>query len=694
MPEDSPSPAPRWSAELLAAVVRNAAPALLSQTGRLDEGAQRRRCAGAALSHRLRTQLALRERRPARPVSSEGTATSNADGSAAAARASTLVRRTAAEQPPVETAEQRRVRTNRELGLRAREEARKHAAARAAHPQLLHPPWLGGDDNGALSPPSPAPPPSSVASSLGSGRDARSARVSASADWRADDDALDEAAHWEDALASLPATLAVSSEAEVPCHAASTQTEHDADVHANVKVEEASPGVALVLLQHDLASEAPSAVSSRAASLHSCVAPAAAARAPPQPWVPPVVCVEDARAALLRRLRLQRRQLNRVFAADDTLLLPPHAAAAFDGLHAAQEELGVPQLTAAPCADAATEETAEGSTTAAWTGADATASELSDAEVAAVSTSPAPSPTPSAAFNAAAVAIPAEPSGDAADDAGPPLSPPPDAASAPPSPPPLDDAALPQSPPPLDGAASPQSLSPAAASPPRSPPPDDALRPQSPPPDDASPPQSLPPDGAASPPSLSPAVASPASSIAGPPTSIVCDAERAAQFTALLLRTLAAEQAHGRLLGAHEELPASVLQLLCMEDVAEQQQVQRLLFDTVNEAMRLHVLGATALTASLWRHHMAHLSQPASFDAVCRAVRRHTDAWLAAAHAPTEGERVHRQLLCEVDASERAWAAAVQAHAAAVQAERSTQLGSGTPPAADTTPRELDRAAD
>jgi hypothetical protein len=146
---------------------------------------------------------------------------------------------------------------------------------------------------------------------------------------------------------------------------------------------------------------------------------------------------------------------------------------------------------------------------------------------------------------------------------------------------------------------------------------------------------------------------------ASPLLHVVCDAERAARVTEAVLRALQ----RGQVLGGDED----VADKLTWRDVAldtgndeREDAVTRLLFDAVVEALSLQPLGASALSVSLWQHRMTHLDTPAAFDAACAAVRRFTDAWLAAATANTDAERQRLLLLCELDVEERAWAAAVE----------------------------------
>jgi hypothetical protein len=131
---------------------------------------------------------------------------------------------------------------------------------------------------------------------------------------------------------------------------------------------------------------------------------------------------------------------------------------------------------------------------------------------------------------------------------------------------------------------------------------------------------------------------------------VMCDAEQVARVTEAVLHALQRGQVAWR-------------------DVAldtGDDTVTRLLFDAVVDALSLPPLGASALSASLWQHRMAHLNTPAALDAVRAAVRRFTDAWLAAADADTDDERQRLRRLCALDEEEREWAAAVERETASI----------------------------
>lgn len=153
-----------------------------------------------------------------------------------------------------------------------------------------------------------------------------------------------------------------------------------------------------------------------------------------------------------------------------------------------------------------------------------------------------------------------------------------------------------------------------------------------------------------------------------PESRTVFDAERAARFTDAVLQHVAQEQARGQLLDVHSGLPLDVLHSVDDATDGPCRALRRLVFDGLNEALSLQALDTHAVSTALWNHRLANLSNDENRQVVSRTLRRFLEAWAAASSADDAVVRVERQLLCELDADERRWHAAVHSELAMLEA--------------------------
>ena len=90
------------------------------------------------------------------------------------------------------------------------------------------------------------------------------------------------------------------------------------------------------------------------------------------------------------------------------------------------------------------------------------------------------------------------------------------------------------------------------------------------------------------------------------------------------------------------------------------------LFEAVNEAMALRLLGCSQLSKEVWLHQLAHVDVADRMEAVVKNLGDRVDRWMACASVSTEEERLEMQHAADLEADERIWDAAVERHYAEI----------------------------
>ena len=90
------------------------------------------------------------------------------------------------------------------------------------------------------------------------------------------------------------------------------------------------------------------------------------------------------------------------------------------------------------------------------------------------------------------------------------------------------------------------------------------------------------------------------------------------------------------------------------------------LFEAVNEAMALRLLGCSQLSKEVWLHQLAHVDMADRMEAVVKHLGDRVDRWMACASVSTEEERLEMQHAADLEADERIWDATVERHYAEI----------------------------
>jgi hypothetical protein len=90
------------------------------------------------------------------------------------------------------------------------------------------------------------------------------------------------------------------------------------------------------------------------------------------------------------------------------------------------------------------------------------------------------------------------------------------------------------------------------------------------------------------------------------------------------------------------------------------------LYEAVNEAMALRLLGCSQLSREVWLHQLAHVDVADRMEAVVKHLGDRVDRWMACASVSTEEERLEMQHAVDLEADQRIWDDAVQRHYAQI----------------------------
>ena len=87
------------------------------------------------------------------------------------------------------------------------------------------------------------------------------------------------------------------------------------------------------------------------------------------------------------------------------------------------------------------------------------------------------------------------------------------------------------------------------------------------------------------------------------------------------------------------------------------------LFEAVNEAMALRLLGCSQLSKDVWLHQLANVGTHADrIEAVVKHLGDRVESWMACASIATEEERLEMQHAADLEADQRIWDDAVERH--------------------------------